>query len=248
MAALAVFAYAVASSVVLGSAQDGAGAGGGTDPTIRSIWDGVFTGAQAERGRTFYLASCAECHGADLRGGEYSAIAGDRFWASWQDRTVGELLTQISENMPFSDDGSRKGTLGASTYADIVAHILKVNTFPVGTSNLTEQSIAEVTIAREEGPGELPSGSFAHVVGCLARGQGRNWRLIRGSAPARVTAGNEPDVTLPLGNREYNLMFVITSLDTFVGHRMSVRATLMGEGGTGGLNVGAIRSVAETCE
>jgi hypothetical protein len=43
-------------------------------------------------------------------------------------------------------------------------------------------------------------------------------------------------------------MFVLTSLDKFVGHRMSVRASLMGEGGTQGLNVTTIESVNATCQ
>lgn len=235
---------AFACAMVLGvSAQTAGGA------AARTVWDGVFTADQAERGRGFYLAHCAQCHGGNLQGGEYSSLRGDRFWASWQDRTVEGLLTQISENMPFSDDGELKGTLGTSTYVDIVAHILRANEFPAGGAELTPVSSAGVRIARRDGSGALPSGSFAHVVGCLApRGPDRNWRLEKGSTPVRITAGNDPDVNTPLGDRAYTLMFVITSLDKFVGHRMSVRATLMGEGGVDGLNVGAIQSVGPTCE
>ena len=29
----------------------------------RTVWDGVYTEDQAERGRNAYLASCARCHG-----------------------------------------------------------------------------------------------------------------------------------------------------------------------------------------
>jgi hypothetical protein len=43
-------------------------------------------------------------------------------------------------------------------------------------------------------------------------------------------------------------MFVLTPLDKFVGHRMSVRASLMGEGGAQGLNVTTIESVNATCQ
>jgi cytochrome c5 len=31
-----------------------------------SIWDGVYTEPQAERGRVLYRQSCSGCHGADL--------------------------------------------------------------------------------------------------------------------------------------------------------------------------------------
>src|SRR5687768_14704693 len=32
----------------------------------KSIWDGVFTPEQAERGAEAYKTSCSECHGGDL--------------------------------------------------------------------------------------------------------------------------------------------------------------------------------------
>jgi hypothetical protein len=150
--------------------------------------------------------------------------------------------------MPHSEDGSLKGTLGTHVYLDIVAHILSTNEFPTGSSELTEASAVGVRIVRKDGSSELPSGSLAHVVGCLERGTGRNWKLLKGSRPTRVLDGQVLDVTTPLGDREYVLMFVLTPLDKFVGHRMSVLASLMGEGGARGLNVTAIKSVSETCQ
>jgi hypothetical protein len=86
------------------------------------------------------------------------------------------------------------------------------------------------------------------VVGCLERGTGRNWKLVKGSRAARIVEGQAPDRNTALGNREYALMFVLTPLDKFVGHRMSVSASLMGEGGEKGLNVTTIESVSSTCQ
>jgi hypothetical protein len=214
----------------------------------RSVWDGVFTSAQAERGRGFYLANCSECHGAALEGGEKQALKGDRFWADWQETTVDYMLGRISRNMPFSEDGSLAGTLDTSTYVDIVAHILNTNGFPAGSSELSAASSAGVQIVRKGGPSELPANSFAHVVGCLARGEGREWKLTKGSRPVRVFESHAPDVNAPLGDREYTLKFVLTPLDKYTGYRMSVRATLMGEGGRDGLNVRGISPVSAACE
>jgi len=216
--------------------------------TSKSVWDGVFTAAQAERGRGFYLANCSECHGATLEGGEKQALKGDRFWADWQETTVDYMLGRISRNMPFSEDGSLAGTLGIPTYVDIVAHILNTNGFPAGAGELTAASSVGVQIVRKGGPSELPDNSFAHVVGCLVKGEGRDWKLTKGSRPARVLETQSPDVNVPLGDREYNLKFVLTSLDKYVGYRMSVRATLMGEGGRDGLNVRGISPVNATCQ
>lgn len=236
---LGVLAYAVAGGRVPAAAAQA--------PAARTAWDGVFTAAQAERGRGFYLADCASCHGAALEGAESRALAGDRFWAAWQETTVEYLLTHVSKNMPFSEDGSLAGTLGMPVYTDIVAHILSTNGFPAGSTELTPASSAGVQIVRKEG-GELPTDSFAHVVGCLVRGADRAWRLQQASRPARVLTGVPVDTATPLGDREYVLKFVLTSLDKFAGHRMSVTANLIGAGGSEGLNVREIRSVSARCE
>lgn len=239
---LFLFAFVPA---VLTSAQAPAGT---TEGATRTVWDGVFTDAQAQRGRGFYAEHCASCHGGALEGAEHRALTGDRFWATWQDTTVDRLLRHVSLNMPHSEDGSLKGTLGAAVYADIVAHILKTNEFPGGARELSEASSSGIRIVKKDGSGELPSGSLAHVVGCLERGTGRNWRLVKGSRPVRVLEGQKPDGGVPLGDREYALMFVLTPLEKFVGHRMSVSASLMGEGGAQGLNVTTIASVSSTCQ
>lgn len=213
-----------------------------------SVWDGVFTQAQAARGGRSYAEHCARCHGSDLRGGEYRALVGERFWTSWQETTLDQLFEHVSTTMPHSEDGSLKGTLGAPVYLDIVAHILASNEFPAGAEELTEASAVGVRIIKADGSGELPEGSFVQVVGCLApRGHDGDWRLLRGSPPTRVERSGT-DAELELGHREYVLKFVLTSLDASVGHRMSVRANLMGDGGVDGLNVTTVRSVSETCE
>jgi mono/diheme cytochrome c family protein len=240
-----VAALLVSAQMVLIYAQ---APGGASDASARTVWDGVYTEAQAQRGSGFYAEHCASCHGASLEGAEHRALKGDRFWATWQDTTLDRLLTHVGTNMPHSEDGSLKGTLGARVYADIVAHILNANQFPAGQTELSASSIGGVRIARKDGTRDLPAGSLAHVVGCLEKGTGRNWKLVKGSRPARVVEGQAIDRNAPLGDREFALMFVLTPLDKFVGHRMSVRASLMGEGGAEGLNVTTIESVNATCQ
>ena len=80
------------------------------------------------------------------------------------------------------------------------------------------------------------------------KGEGRDWKLTRASRPARIFESRTPDVNAPLSDREYMLKFVLTSLDKYVGYRMSVNATLMGEAGRDGLNVRGISPVSATCE
>jgi hypothetical protein len=151
--------------------------------------------------------------------------------------------------MPYSEDGSLAGTLSASTYVDIVAHMLERNGLPAGTQELTTASSVGVQIIKKDGPGELPASTLARVVGCLApRGADGSWRLVRATRPDRATSGSTTaESSVPLGDREYQLKFVLMPLDKLVGHRLSVTGLLLGDGGVDGLNVNAVKSVAATC-
>src|ERR1044072_9175859 len=101
-----IFVASFVAIAILGSEQVVNGQAAG-----KSVWDGVFTAAQAERGRGFYLANCSECHGATLEGGEKQALKGDRFWSDWQETTVDYMLGRISKNMTFFEDGYPGGAL-----------------------------------------------------------------------------------------------------------------------------------------
>lgn len=239
-AAFALYVIGSVSVLLAGQAPGNAG---------RTVWDGVFTAEQADRGGTLFSASCAGCHGAGLQGGEGKSLVGDAFWTDWRESTVEALLTYVSKNMPFSEDGSLAGTLSPSTYADIVAYMLSANELPAGKQELTASSSAGVKIIRKDGPGELPATTLAQVVGCLApRGADGSWQLLRGTRPVRASetsAGTGADI--PLGDRTYQLKFVLTPLTKFVGHRLSVTGALLGDGGVDGLNVSTVKSIADTC-
>ena len=73
--------------------------------------------------------------------------------------------------------------------------------------------------------------------------------LTSATAPERVdkTGVGPEDATRPLGDRTTTLKFVLTRLDSFVGHRMSVSGILIGAGGANGINVTTISRVAESC-
>jgi len=72
--------------------------------TKRSIWDGVYTLEQAQRGQTVYKRVCGYCHRDDLSGGgsEDGAppLIGPPFYYKWRDLTVAEMLVTIAETMP----------------------------------------------------------------------------------------------------------------------------------------------------
>src|SRR4051794_17020042 len=55
----------------------------------RSVWDGVYSKDQAERGRKAYDSLCARCHGEKLGGNDDApALADEPFLKSWEGKSV----------------------------------------------------------------------------------------------------------------------------------------------------------------
>jgi len=100
----------------------------------RSVTDGVYSEAQAQRGTTLYAEQCASCHGENLEGVAdlFPALAGDVFAKTWQGRSVGELFDKIATTMPALDPGSLK----PEQNADITAFILSKSKYPAGAADL----------------------------------------------------------------------------------------------------------------
>ena len=73
----------------------------------KSIWEGVFTAEQAERGAATYKSACSECHGGDLMGDGFApALVGAEFQGNWNDLSVGDLFERIRVSMPPSGPSS----------------------------------------------------------------------------------------------------------------------------------------------
>jgi S-disulfanyl-L-cysteine oxidoreductase SoxD len=208
----------------------------------RTVWDGVYTEAQAARGLASFNQSCTNCHTLSPQGNR--PVSGDKFWETFTQKTVADLLTYVRTNMPNGNGGS----LSAATYNDLVALILKSNNFPAGATEVAPEAVTNVQIIPKDGPGELPANVLVRVVGCLAK-SGSDWVLTSATPPLRVdkTGPGADDATRPLGTRTMALKFVLTRLDSYAGQRMSASGLLIGPGGAEGLNVTTVVRVAETC-
>src|SRR5262245_42410559 len=102
----------------------------------RSVWDGVYTKEQAQRGQAAYRENCAKCHGDNLGGGEAGPpLAGEEFLRPWNGKTAGDLFALIRKTMPSEDPGS----LSTREYSDIVASIFSANQFPIGSKELDRE-------------------------------------------------------------------------------------------------------------
>ena len=212
-------------------------------PTGPTVWDGVFTDAQADRASGMFSQSCERCHTLSAQGTR--PLSGEKFWEGYTQKTVGDLLTFVKTNMP----NGQGGTLPAPTYNDLVALILKSNGFPAGKTELTPETVANVQIIPKDGPGELPGNTLVRIVGCLAPKSGADWTLTSTTVPQRIekTGAVPEDATRPLGDRTMTLKFVLNRLDSFVGQRMAVTGILIGAGGVNGINVATVNRVAEAC-
>jgi quinoprotein glucose dehydrogenase len=105
----------------------------------RSVWDGTYTKAQADRGKNLYDRLCQDCHGDDLEGDpENPPLATPAFVYKWNSLTVGDLFERVHRDMPFND----RGTLTRQKAADLVAFVLSFNQFPAGDRELPPELAA----------------------------------------------------------------------------------------------------------
>lgn len=114
---------------------------------IRSVWSGVYTTLQAERGRATFEQACAACHKADLSGrGPIPALRGETFTGGRHGQSVADLYEAIRSTMP----PGRPASLTPEAYADVVAYLLAANSFPPGNSELPSHRDALRAIVFDE--------------------------------------------------------------------------------------------------
>ena len=88
----------------------------------RSTRDGVYTDAQADRGRQVFEEGCTECHNI-------------RMWGTdWDGKSAGDVYEFIRAYMPEP----APGTLSAQQIRDIIANFLKQARLPAGAAELPD--------------------------------------------------------------------------------------------------------------
>ena len=100
------------------------------------IWQGVYTTAQAERGKAVFNTTCLRCHGEDLGGTRRRRSRAIGFRAAGAATWSRVCSRKIRDTMP-----PNFGTiLDDQVKLDIVTYILQTNGFPAGTSELHGRS------------------------------------------------------------------------------------------------------------
>jgi mono/diheme cytochrome c family protein len=219
----------------------------------RGVWDGVFTAAQADAGKQS-SGRCQGCHGPDLNGTDRApALKGNAFLANWEDGSVNRLFVKVRDTMPPGNTDS----LPPETKLKIVAHLLRENGFPAGTSELTmnADALEGLEITKKGANVGAPNFSLVQVVGCLAFDQASGWTLTSASEPL-VTRDNTPNAaalkaaeTKPLGRQRFALISVDAKAKSGAlnGRRVEARGLLYRDGTSADLNLTSLAPVLSDC-
>jgi mono/diheme cytochrome c family protein len=129
--------FRFAAAAVLGLTAFGLSFSALRAQATKSVWDGVYSDAQARDGAELYGQQCASCHGDTLAGGEEAPpLAGGDFLSNWNGLTAGDLFERIRTTMPLSKPQS----LSREVNAKILAYIFSVNKFPAGKTDMPLQT------------------------------------------------------------------------------------------------------------
>lgn len=157
----------------------------------RTARDGVFTAAQAERGREAYEGtSCERCHLDTLEGREQGGggnggapLKGLRFIQDFGESRLSTLVNKMRVDKPNEDPG----TLSEQTALDIAAYILLKNDYPAGAAELTSESAAATWIPGPPGATGIANHTVVNSSGCLFHDPTDSWLLIKALPLSPVT-------------------------------------------------------------
>jgi hypothetical protein len=191
---------------------------------VPPIWSGVFSAAQAERGRAVVLAHCTQCHGQNR------SLTGDVFMLHWEGHDLGRLFRKIKDTMP----PGRATELTDGEKIDALAYILQQNGFPAGDRDLVQEDaeLRTLRVIPRDGPRPLRNGSVVQVSGCLAMLPNAGWQLTNATEPAAAVLENNPTPDAPVaeaesGNLTFQLLSVFPNPAPHAGRKVFVKGLLI---------------------
>ena len=137
----------------------------------RTVADGVYTAAQAQRGQEIYEVECRACHGATLAGGLGPPLSGADFLRVWDRRSLADVVDKIQHTMP----ATKPGTLSRVQATDLVAYLLQASAFKAGPAALgADDTLKQIAIVAAPGTlaaapavtvaADRPPGNMAQVM------------------------------------------------------------------------------------
>jgi mono/diheme cytochrome c family protein len=208
---------------------------------------GVYSAAQANRGRVVIESHCSSCHGDDLLGLEGPALIGNAFMLKWEQRNLDILFRKIRDTMPTGAVTS----VSDDEKIDAVAYMLQRNGFAEGTTELTADidALARIPMTRTAGPPTLRTGSLVQVTGCLSQGEGNAWVLTGATEPQAAAASpaqNSPNNDAP-GTATVRLLSVFPDPSAHKGHKMKAGGLLVKDAAGLSVNVMTLDMISSSC-
>ena len=245
----AVLLWVAVMTIATGPVVHGQEGGG------RKVWDGVYTDAQAARGKPAFETSCGRCHNNALVGSERApALKGDGFFSHWENDTLDKLFTKIRDTMPA---GGIESVTDAGKL-DILAYILSVNGAPAGREELSIDlpALESITIVRQGGvPEGVSNFNLVQLVGCLAPASDKSWKLTNASEPVVTKEETSTAAALakagaqPLGRLDVELVSVIGAYqaDRRAGQKVEARGLIFRSSSDNVLNLTSLQPLGASC-
>jgi cytochrome c len=104
----------------------------------RTVWDCVYTEAQAKRGEAIYFERCIRCHGETLMGGTdgAGALIGEKFNGNWNGVPLDQMIDRVRASMPLD----KPMTLSRQQTVDVMTFVFSANKIPAGKTELPRQA------------------------------------------------------------------------------------------------------------
>jgi len=224
-------------------------------PAAKTVLDGVYTEAQAAKGKAAYATYCAVCHRADLGGFSGPPLTGELFMDRWREFNLNVLFDLIVTTMPASNVGSLK----QDEYLAIMSYILQSNGIPAGSKELTAAVTTSTLLVGKNGPQPLPNSAMVAAVGCLTLDSGNGFFLTMATEPVRTL--NPYDITAEEAREAKDqslgpLLFRLQNIgdlpgfnpDDVVGNKMEAKGVLVRQANNPRINVLAMKQLAMGCE
>ena len=219
---------------------------------VITVWDGVYTAEQAERGWTLYESHCAHCHRVGV--GEAVPIFGEHFFRRWFEDDLASLVSWVSTSMP----ADAPGILEDHVYLDIVAYMLEASGLPPGDEPiaLDPERLSGIIVVDEGGlGGDVPDFSLIQVSGCLSRRSDDTWVVTQATEPDRIrdpgAAAPAELVALmitPLGDLTFQIPDrPALGRDALAGHKILAKGTLIRQPGDDRISPATLQSLGPNC-
>ena len=221
------------------------------DKPEKSVWDGVYTSAQAGRGASAYMQYCIGCHKPDLNGIE-GAMKGEAFMDRRREDNLETLYLDIKATMPRGNPGG----LPDQTYTDIISYFLENNDMPAGSAELKPDVLEKIQLVGKDGPRPVPNFSPVLTVGCLVPTATNTWVLLRASEPVRTRDSFktiEKELKVSATRTDGPHTFRLQEAENFeaqayIGQKVQVKGVIVRAPAGNRINVNSIEPIAPACD